>query len=107
MYSILTAFFCRLFDHKYHNREVNIKLEEYNIIHVVDGFPGIEVDCGSTPCIFEMIAYKYVGKIIHVPKVNISPFPLMSTGIACSQPHSSVFKVFGDILLFTLTSHGT
>lgn len=30
-------------------------------IHAVDGFHGIEVECGTTPCVFEMIAFQYQG----------------------------------------------
>ena len=30
--------------------------------HIVDSFHGIKVNCGTTPCVFEIIAYRFVGE---------------------------------------------
>ncbi|XP_064399540.1 uncharacterized protein LOC135346000 isoform X2 [Halichondria panicea] len=36
------------------------ELKDASFKHTVDGLPGIKVPCGSTPCVFEMIAYQYI-----------------------------------------------
>ena len=55
----------RLFDHKFHQETVlkDLKEEIGEDEIVIDGFPGIRVQCGETSCIFEFITYKYKGKV--------------------------------------------
>ena len=72
LHFVLVSFICispfhffRLFDHKFHQETVlkDLKEEIGEDEIVVDGFPGIKVQCGKTSCIFEFITYKYKGKV--------------------------------------------
>ena len=62
--NVLTSFFIRLFDHTFHNTTVVPLLEDEigTDIREVDGCSGITVKCGDTECVFEFIAYKYIGE---------------------------------------------
>ena len=61
---------CRLFDHDYQSNTVNPKIPAESK-HYVDGCAGIKVNCGSTPCVFEMIAYQFQEEVVEMPQVNI------------------------------------
>ena len=54
----------RLFDHTYHEKTVLpcLRAEVGPDFREVDGCTGITVKCGDTICIFEFIAYKYIGE---------------------------------------------
>ncbi len=43
--------------------------------HTVDRLPGIKVECGTTSCVIEMIAYKFIGKLLDVHR-PIAALPL-------------------------------
>ena len=55
--------FIRLFDHTFHNNTVLplLKAEVGPDFREVDGCSGLTVKCGDTDCIFEFVAYKYIG----------------------------------------------
>ncbi len=52
----IVLLFCRMFKLLEYYKE----LKDASFKHTVDGLPGIKVPCGSTPCVFEMIAYQYI-----------------------------------------------
>ncbi len=75
----------RLFDYTYHRREVHKKIPQ-KFHHTVDRLPGFIVECGNTPCVFEMIAYKFIGEVFPIHKIEIAlgPPPQPTNGKALS-----------------------
>ncbi len=53
---IIVFLLCRMFE----LREYYDELKDASFKHTVDGFHGIKVPCGTTPCVFEMVAYQYI-----------------------------------------------
>ena len=55
----------RLFDHTFHEKTVlpHLLAEVGSDFREVDGCMGITVKCGDTNCVFEFIAYKYIGPV--------------------------------------------
>ncbi len=67
--------YSRLFDSKFHRKKVRDKIP-LESRHTVDRLPGIKVECGTTSCVIEMIAYKFIGKVFDVHKVPFAAAPL-------------------------------
>lgn len=84
--SVLLLYFTRQFDELPDARE---KLRKEIGLKWVDGIPGVRVQCGNIPCVFEFVTYKYKSHSDnHLQPTNTSSMPLEEpdVGVAFSQP---------------------
>ena len=84
--SVLLLYFTRQFDELPDARE---KLRKEIGLKWVDGIPGVRVQCGNIPCVFEFVTYKYKSHSDnYLQPTNTSSMPLEEpdVGVAFSQP---------------------
>lgn len=74
-----------MFKFDYYEKEVDVLIPK-KMKRFVDGFHGIQVQCGTTPCVFEMMTYQYTNSTEadhkHTPiKISESPKPSENQGM--------------------------
>ncbi len=80
----------RLFDHDYHSGAVHGKLQrEIGFVYVGE-IPGVRVTCDNVPCIFEFVAYKFIGR-----------YPPQEEAASCDQDEEQSGTGSGDTVLPT------
>ena len=85
--SVLILHFTRQFDEL---PDARTKLEKEVGLKWVDGVPGVRVQCGNIPCVFEFVTYKYKSRSDNrLQPTNTSSMPLEEepdVGVAFAQP---------------------
>lgn len=94
--SVLLLYFTRQFDELPDARE---KLKKEIGLKWVDGIPGVRVQCGNIPCVFEFVTYKYKSHSDnHLQPTSTSSMPLEEpdVGVTFSQPKNDETAGSGD-----------